>query len=103
MTTHFTRIAKTDLANIWDFTAGEFGETRANDLLARVRGTFDKVVGTFASAGRRCPEFGADVRSYPIVPYIIFYRVSRGRVTVLRVLHGHRDLKAPLLSLLVAG
>lgn len=103
MTPLFARAAEDDLAHIWMFTYKEFGESRANDLLARLRSTFGKVIGTFGNAGRRRPEFGADVRSYPVVPYVLFYRISRGRVTVLRVLHGHRDLKAPLLSLLIAG
>ena len=38
------------------------------------------------------PEFGADVRTIPVGRYIAFVRVVVPKVTVLRVIHGARDL-----------
>jgi toxin ParE1/3/4 len=38
------------------------------------------------------PEFGVDVRTIPIGRYIVFVRVTVPKVTVLRIIHGARDL-----------
>jgi toxin ParE1/3/4 len=38
------------------------------------------------------PEFGEGVRTIPIGPYIVFVRVEVPKVTVLRIIHGARDL-----------
>jgi len=43
------------------------------------------------------------VRSFPVLPYIAFYRDVSGRVIVIRLLHAHRDLKGPLLSLTLSA
>jgi plasmid stabilization system protein ParE len=40
-------------------------------------------------------------RSFPVLPYVIFYRTAGKRI-VQRVLHGHRDIHPPLVSLLLA-
>lgn len=62
----------------------------------RYEAKFDAVFGLLAQmprAGRPRPELGlAWLRSYPVDPYVILYRVDRGFVTVLRVVHGARDL-----------
>ena len=39
------------------------------------------------------PELEADVRSFPVWSYVIFYRVRDEGIEVVRVLHGHRDLR----------
>jgi toxin ParE1/3/4 len=38
------------------------------------------------------PEFGPDIRTVPIGRYIVFVRVAIPKVTVLRIVHGARDL-----------
>jgi len=38
------------------------------------------------------PEFGADIRTIPIGRYIVILRVVVAKVTVLRIVHGARDL-----------
>lgn len=63
----------------------------------------ERVLATFSSAGRLRPEFGPEVRSYSVPPYIAFYLVERRTVWILRVLHGRRDLRRPLLSLFAGG
>ncbi len=60
-------------------------------------------LGVLPNAGRIRLEFGAGIRSFPIVPYVAFYRVSGRRIEIIRILHSHRDLKGDLLSLLIAG
>lgn len=42
--------------------------------------------------GRPRPELGAEVRSFPIGNFLIFYAPTNEGITVLRVLYGGRDL-----------
>lgn len=41
--------------------------------------------------GRRRTELGAEVRSWPVGNYVLYYRQANERIEVLRVLHGARD------------
>jgi toxin ParE1/3/4 len=94
--------AESDLNRIWYESAMRFGVSKADALIDRIDRTLQQTIGMFPSAGRARPELGSDVRSYPVVPYVAFYRVAEKRVEVLRVLHSHRDIKEPLMSLLRA-
>jgi len=56
-------------------------------ILARIA-----VLRDFPESAQPRPEFGADVRTIPVGRYIVFVRVVVPKVTVLRVIHGARDL-----------
>jgi toxin ParE1/3/4 len=59
---------------------------RANTL-RRIR-----LLERFPEAAQPRPEFGHDIRTIPIGRYIVILRVVVPKVTVLRILHGARDL-----------
>lgn len=44
-------------------------------------------------AGRQRPELKEDVRSFPEGSYLIFYRKWAGKIAIVRVIHGARDLE----------
>lgn len=92
-----------DIGKIWDHDQAAVSAHFADEHVARMDATIRRAIVLFPNAGRPRPEFGAGVRSYPILPYVFFYRVTRGRVAVLRILHGKRDIRQPLMSLLLAG
>ncbi len=46
----------------------------------------------FPEMGRCRKELADGLRSLPSGSYMIFYRVAQGRVEVIRVLHGARDI-----------
>ena len=94
--------AISDLREIWLHIAVGSGTDVAERCAWRIDDTIRRIIGIHPASGRRRPEFGPDVRSLPIVPYVAFYRIEAKRVTVLRVLHGRRDLRQPLMSLLTA-
>ena len=71
------------------------------DVVDRLGWKVSRVLGTFPEAGRLRPELGHGIRTYPYDSYIVVYRVARGQVRVVRILHGHRDLGAQLISLLL--
>ena len=103
MTIEYSPQAEADANSIFLDSFERFGQNRAGALIARLEETLRKTIGAFPNAGRTRPELGADVRSFPIVPYVAFYRIVGKRIEILRILHGHRDIKDPLLSLLLAG
>lgn len=44
--------------------------------------------------GRARPELRPDVRSFPVGPFMIFYREIEGGIEIVRVARGARDLSA---------
>jgi toxin ParE1/3/4 len=44
--------------------------------------------------GRARPELRHDVRSFPVGPFVIFYRQIAGGIEIVRVVRGARDLPA---------
>lgn len=44
--------------------------------------------------GRARPELGADIRSFPVGRYVIFYQPLLNGIDVVRVLSGARDVDA---------
>jgi len=59
---------------------------------------YDRLEGIFAmladnkNAGRERPELKEDLRSFPEGNYLIFYRPWAGKIAIVRVIHGARDL-----------
>jgi toxin ParE1/3/4 len=103
MTISFARRARRDLEEIWTVCARRSGVLVADALIDRVEATLARTIAVFPASGRLRPEFGLGLRSYTIPPYVVFYRVKRARAEVVRILHGHRDIKPPLISLLLAA
>ncbi|MBV8155687.1 MAG: type II toxin-antitoxin system RelE/ParE family toxin [Candidatus Eremiobacteraeota bacterium] len=93
--------ARIDLVRIWQYIASSHGPAPADSVVRRIGAAMRDVIQKHPNVGRSRPEFG-NVRSYPVVPYVVFYRVDSQRVEVLRIVHGHRDIREPLMSLLAA-
>ena len=98
----YSVLAKADLARIWEHHAEQVTIRSADLTIQRIEETLRRIVLRHPSAGRIRPELGSGIRSFPIVPYVVFYRIEPRRVRIERVLHGHRDIQQPLMSLLVA-
>ena len=43
--------------------------------------------------GEPRPENIPDLRSFPVRPYMIYYRVAMDEVTIFRILHGAQDFR----------
>lgn len=84
--------ARRDLDDIWDYIYQESGREAAADR------TIDMIVERFSllaqwpRSGRRRDDLRRGLRSYAAGNYLIFYRINRRDGTVLRVLHGRRDI-----------
>jgi plasmid stabilization system protein ParE len=42
---------------------------------------------------RRRPEIGLEIRSIPVPPVVVFYRVTGETVEIARIIDGRRDLQ----------
>lgn len=98
----YSKIADEDLWQIRRYHA-ERGELAvAGRFEQRLMGTLRRSILKFPRSGRLRLEFGPNIRSVSVSPYVVFYTVKNGSVHVLRILHGHRDIHPPLMSLLTA-
>ncbi|MGO4814126.1 type II toxin-antitoxin system RelE/ParE family toxin [Cupriavidus sp. 2MCAB6] len=66
---------------------------RALAFIEELRGQCQRIARNPDSYRRR-PELGSDIRSCPYGNYVIFFTASDSEVTVVRVLHGARDIPA---------
>ena len=48
----------------------------------------------FRLSDEGAPSLGTDIRSVVVGSYVIFYTVGPGAITIVRVLHGRRDIDA---------
>lgn len=86
----FTPLAEQDLESIADHIAAD-NPRRAISFVRELRLQCQRVA--FNPPGyRRRPELGAGIRSCAHGHYVIFFEASNNDVTVIRVLHGARDL-----------
>jgi toxin ParE1/3/4 len=51
-------------------------------------------VSVFPFSGSPRPRLGPDIRSIVLPPYLILYAVRSDHITILRVLHGSRNIEA---------
>ena len=82
--------ADRDLEDIWVYLA-QNDPLAADLLLAKV---FDKfpMLAQFPEMGRSRRELSEELRSFPIKPYIIFYKRIENYIEVVRILHQSRDI-----------
>lgn len=91
-----------DLEEIRHYLAENAGTELSNRIVDRIVDALERVLVRNPRAGRQRLEFGTEYRSFPIVPYVVFYGIEGRNVYVVRILHGHRDIRPPLASLLIA-
>jgi toxin ParE1/3/4 len=90
-------LAKADLKDIWRYIYTESGsEKTANRLLDKLGQTIASFQMTPNMGRSRSDDMGGDLRSFPCGNYVIFYRIDKGVVRVIRILHGSRDIPAIL-------
>lgn len=65
----------------------------AESLAAEIDRCFANV-SAFPFSGPARPHLGPDIRSIVVPPYLILYAVRRDHITILRVLHGSRNIEA---------
>lgn len=89
---HRTAAARKDYHDIFLYIA-----EHDIDAARRLLREFDEklhLLADFPGLGSKRDELRADMRSFPVGEYLIFYReLRRGGVELIRVVHGARNLK----------
>lgn len=89
MLLRLTPLAEQDLESIADYIAID----NPHRAITFVRELRQRIV--LNPAGYRLrPELGKDIRSCAYGHYVIFFEASASEVTIVRILHGARDLPA---------
>jgi len=88
----FSRRAEADLEAIGDYIAND-NPRRALSFVRELRDRCRAIV-QFPQAAPLRPELGRGVRMVVFGDYLIFYRHSKRRVIIERVLHGARDIQS---------
>jgi len=82
--------AETDLVDIWVYIAEDSPDV-ADAFIERL---YQKcqLLADNPELGRRRPELGAGLRSFPFRRYMIYYRAKQHSLEIARILSAYRDL-----------
>lgn len=83
--------AETDVYSIAKHIAEEGDLAAAYRFLENVDET-TQLIATQPEMGRRREELAPRLRSFPVGPFVLFYRATKGGIEIARVLRGSRDL-----------
>jgi toxin ParE1/3/4 len=83
--------ADADLLAIWRFGADEWSPTIADEHLKDIDETC-RLLLEAPDLGRARDDIMIGVRSIPLDPHTIYYRVSVAGIEILRVLHQREDV-----------
>jgi toxin ParE1/3/4 len=89
--------ARSDLQEIWRYVATDSGSLDVADrLIDSITDRF-ALLASFPNIGRaRDVDLRSGLRTFPVGEYVIFYRIQKEDVVILRVLHGSRDIEGLL-------
>jgi len=90
-----SRLAEADLDEIWTYLSA-VNVDAADELVFRIQQQA-RLIATQPRMGREQFNLYPELRSFPVAPYILFYRPrDGGGIEVVRVIHGQRDITANL-------
>lgn len=91
-TAHLSEHAQEDLIDIWMYIADDSVRS-ADRVIDRITAKCEELA-EMPLSGRLREEFAADLRSYPVGRYLVFYVPDDDGISVVRVVSGERDLPA---------
>ena len=93
----YAKPAEKDLDEIEEYLRDTAGDKVADEFIIRV---VDKVnsLRNMPERQRVRLELKTDLRAVSVRSYLIFYRIEAGTVTIVRVLHGSRDIHSKLFG-----
>ena len=88
----FTPAAQQSLQEISDYIA-EDNPDKAQAFIQHLKKQCD-VLAENPRMGRARPELQATLRSFPVSPYLIFYKALKESLLIVNIIHGARDIEA---------
>ena len=86
--------ADSDLDDIWYYVATESGSAERADRFVTFLTERFYLLSQNPYIGRRRDDLRPGLRSFPVLQYVIVYRVEDEDVVILHVLHGSRDIES---------
>jgi toxin ParE1/3/4 len=83
--------ADEDLVEIWGYLARQASVRVADRQLNEIDAACE-TLKAWPYSGRKRDELLTGMRSVPVHPYVVFYRVRNDGIEIVRVLHGRRDV-----------
>lgn len=90
MRLRYTDSARSDLLDIWLLIASR--DVSNAEAVARKIATRCARLAQFPRSGRARPEVASDIRSLVVERWVVLYRVAQGRVDIVRIVDGARNL-----------
>jgi len=87
-----TRIADSDLTEIWHVTRDHWGVRQADKYLTELEACFTELT-EHPELGRDRPEIKKGYRSIPKNRHLIFYRYHHKCIEIIRVLNQRMEIK----------
>ena len=91
-----TPTSKRDVFEIWDYVSPH-SPMGAQRIIREVGKTIT-MLSEQPDVGRKRPELGRDIRSFPTFGYLVFYSHTTITLTVVRILHAARDITPDLFA-----
>ncbi len=88
-----TETAEGELREILRFIADKDGESRSLHVLEHFEEAFDRLAASPGIGFHRKQLTGPSLRWWPVFRFLILYDPREEPLTVLRIVHGARDLK----------
>jgi toxin ParE1/3/4 len=85
------RKVRSDLSEIWHYSAERWGADRADRYIRDIWSTFEKIAES-PKRGRLCDEAGPGHLKMITGSHIVVYRVIDEEVSIVRVLHQAMDI-----------
>lgn len=86
----FSPRAKTDLDDIWDHSLNEWGTERAEAYIRTIHSVIN-LIDQFPAIARNASNIRTDLLKYAVGSHVVFLRIGRGSINVVRILHQRMD------------
>lgn len=83
--------ADKDLEDIFDYTVDAFGLDQAVTYVSSFEAVFDRL-SLNPQLGRERGEIRAGLRSIVKESHVVFYRITKNAIRIVRILHASRDV-----------
>ncbi len=87
--------AKRDLIGIGDYTRREWGAAQRRKYLGQIKDGF-KTLRDTPGIGVRRDDIHKGLRAHPVRKHVIFYRETKTKLTIVRVLHESMNVELHL-------
>ena len=84
--------SKEDIDAIFDFGFQKFGKEQALNYLNELRSHFELLLKN-PEIGKKREEIKKVLYGFPFISHIIFYRILKDQIRIVRVLNGSRDIR----------